>query len=242
MLGRTICMCFILYRQIKRKYNDVMKQINNERANGAINIWMIFTIILAILFIGVAVFAGWAYINYEEQKTNVDNKIAVAVTDAKKVQADADLKILADSEKEPNREFVGPDDYGRVTFSYPKTWSVYVSNEATSGGTYKSYLNPIVIPPINDTQRLAIRMMIEEKSYEQVVASYDALVKKGSLVSSSVSVDGNSGTRLDGNFTKDIRGSAVVYKIRDKTLTIRTDVSTFLEDFNKLITTIKFNQ
>ena len=58
-----------------------MKQINNERANGVINIWMIFTIILAILFIGIAVFAGWAFVNYNEQKTDVDNKIAIATSD-----------------------------------------------------------------------------------------------------------------------------------------------------------------
>jgi len=218
-----------------------MKQIN-KRENGLINIWMIFTIILAILFIGVAVFAGWAYMNYEEQKTNVENKIAVAETDAKKTQADADEIKFAEREKEPNLEFVGPDDYGRVSFSYPKTWSAYVNKDAVTGGTYEAYFNPIVIPPIVATQRFAIRMTIEARSFDQVVASYNALVKSGKLVASSVSSDGNSGTRLDGSFTADIRGSAVIYKIRDKTLTIRTDANTFADDFNKLIATIKFKQ
>ena len=219
-----------------------MKQINNERANGLANIWMIFTIILAILFIGIAVFAGWAFVNYNEQKTDVDNKIAIAVTDAKKVQADTDEVKFAVREKEPNREFVGPDDYGRVSFSYPKTWSAYVSKDAIAGGTYEAYFNPIVIPPIIATQRFAIRMTIEARSFDQVLAGYNGLVKSGKLVASSVSSDGNSGTRLDGSFTNDIRGSAVIYKIRDKTLTIRTDANTFADDFNNLITTIKFKQ
>jgi len=57
-----------------------------------------------------------------------------------------------------------------------------------------------------------------------------------------VKADGNNGTRLDGAFTKDIRGYAVIFKIRDKTLTIRTDANTFKSDFNKLINTIKFNE
>jgi hypothetical protein len=85
-------------------------------------------------------------------------------------------------------------------------------------------------------------MTIEAKSFDQVIASYNALVKSGKLVASSVSSDGNSGTRLDGSFTTDIRGSAVIYKIRDKTLTIRTDANTFADDFNNLIATIKFKQ
>lgn len=218
-----------------------MKQIY-KRENGLINIWMIFTIIMFLFVISVAVFAGWAYMNYEEQKTNVDNKIAIAVTDAKKVQADADEVKFAEREKEPKLEFVGPDDYGRVSFNYPKTWSAFVSKDAITGGTYEAYFNPVVVPPIVATQRFAIRMTIEAKSFDQVIASYNALVKSGKLVASSVSSDGNSGTRLDGSFTTDIRGSAVIYKIRDKTLTIRTDANTFADDFNNLIATIKFKQ
>jgi len=214
----------------------------NSREKGLVNIWIIITIILVVLLIGAGSFAGWAYVNYNDQKTNVDDKIAVAVSDAKEAQTVIDDAKFAEREKEPNREFVGPDDYGRVTFNYPKTWSVYVSNEAVGGGTYSAYLYPIVVPPISSGQRFAAKVSILEKSYDEVVASYSALVKKGSLVVSSVSVSGNDGTRLDGNFTKDIRGAAVIYKIRDKTLIISTDLITFLDDFNALIATIKFNQ
>jgi hypothetical protein len=67
-------------------------------------------------------------------------------------------------------------------------------------------------------------------------------VKKGDLKSSAVSADGSNGTRLDGKFTKDIRGAAVLFKIRDKTLTLRSDADTFKTDFDALIKTIKFNQ
>ena len=52
---------------------------------------------------------------------------------------------------------------------------------------------------------------------------------------------GNTGTRLDGNFSKNIRGAAVIYKVRDKTATVRTDANeTFKADFNKIIQTINF--
>ena len=72
----------------------------------------------------------------------------LAVAEAKKEQATLDEDKFAQREKEPNRQFVGPDDYGRLTFDYPKTWSVYVARDTSRGGTYEAYLNPITVPPV----------------------------------------------------------------------------------------------
>lgn len=188
-------------------------------------------------------FGIWSFINYTDQKTNVDGKIDQAVATAKKDQADSDAAKFLAQDKQPNREFVGPDDYGRLTFNYPKTWSVYINKDVTTqGGTYEAYLNPVSVPAVSSTQQYALRVTIEEKDYDQVISGYAALVKKGSLRSSSVTANGVNGTRLDGSFNSNIRGAAVIYKIRDKTLTLRTDANTFLPDFNALIITIKFNQ
>jgi hypothetical protein len=211
--------------------------------NGSVDKRIIVIIALSIFGAAALVFGVWSFINYNEQKSNVDGKIDEAVATAKKTQADSlEAKFLA-RDKEPNREFVGPDDYGRLTFNYPKTWSVYVNKDAsTQGGTYEAYLNPVSVPAVSDKQQYSLRVTIEEKDYDKVIASYASLVKKGDLRSSSVSANGANGTRLDGSFSKDIRGSAVIYKIRDKTLVLRTDADTFKPDFDALITTIKFNQ
>lgn len=217
-----------------------MTQTQRGKEKGSMKSWMITSIGLIFLLIVAIVFAGWFFMQYTDQKTNVDAKVNGAVLIAKKVQADADEKKFFEQEKEPYREFVGPEDYGRVTFNYPKTWSVYVSADANKGGTFSAYLNPKTVPLVSPTQQFAIRVTIEQKDYAQVIASYDTLVRKGDLKASSVKANGNDGTRLDGSFTKDIRGFAVIYKIRDKTLTIRSDANTFLSDFNKLIETIKF--
>jgi hypothetical protein len=206
------------------------------------NGWLITSIILILVTAGLIALSVWLYFNYNEQKTNVDGKIDAAVSAAKSAQAKSDNIKQTESEKLPNRQFVGPDDYGRVTFDYPKTWSVYVSSDATNGGTFVAYLNPISVPPISTSQQFAARVVIEQLDYDKAIASYDSFVKKGDLKASSVKADGNNGTRLDGIFSKDVHGSAVLFKIRDKTLTIRTDAVTFESDFNKLITTIKFNQ
>jgi len=219
-----------------------MPPITSVPKKRQINGWMISAIGLVVLSIGLIALSVWLFVNYSDQKTNVDNKISVAVIDAKKIQADQLEAKFTERDKEPNREFVGPDDYGRVTFNYPKTWSVYINKDASNGGNFEAYLNPITVPPISSSQQFAIRVVIEQEDYDKAIASYDSLVKKGDLKASSVSADGNNGTRLDGSFTKDIRGSAVIFKIRDKTLIIRTDAVTFKSDFDKLITSIKFNQ
>lgn len=202
-------------------------------------------IVITILSITTAIFLGlsiWAFIAYTDQKTDVDTRVANAVSVAEKKQADADEAKFTKLEKEPNRKFVGPDDYGRVTFKYPKTWSVYVDKDVTRGGTFSAYLNPVTVPPVSKSQQFALRVTIEEKDYDKVLASYDSDVKRGDLRSSSVTANGVSGTRLDGSFSKDIRGSAAIFKIRDKTLTVRSDANTFKKDFNALVATIKFNQ
>jgi len=208
---------------------------------GGVSGSLIAIIGLIILVLATGSFAIWAYINYSEQKTNVDGKIDLAVAEAEKKQIDIEGKKFAEREKEPNRQFVGPEDYGRLTFNYPKTWSVYEATDISKGGTYEAYLNPITVPPVSSTQQYSLRVLIEEKDYDQVVKSYESLVKKGDLRSSATSANGSNGTRFDGSFTKNIRGSAVIYRIRDKAVTIRTDADTFKPDFENIIKTIKFN-
>lgn len=232
----------LLYTRRKRKYNDPMNMRTYKHESGNISGSIIAIIGLSVLVLGAGAFAIWSFVNYNEQKTNVDGKIGLAVAEAKKEQSEIEEEKYAQREKEPLRQFVGPDDYGRLTFDYPKTWSVYVSRDTSRGGTYEAYLNPITVPPVSATQQYALRVTIEEKDYDQVVKTYEGLVKKGDLRTSAVSANGNNGTRLDGSFTKDIRGSAVIYKIRDKAVTLRTDADTFKPDFENLIKTINFNQ
>ncbi len=216
-----------------------MTMHQHKYEKGGVSGSLIAIISLIILLIGAGSVAIWAYLSYNEEKTNVGGKRDLAVAEAKKEQADLDELKFAEREKEPNRQFVGPEDFGRLTFDYPKTWSVYEAKDGTST-SYEAYLNPITVPPVSSVRQYALRVVIEQKDYDQVVKTYEALVKKGDLRTSAVSANGQNGTRLDGNFTKDIRGTAVIFKIRDKTLTIRTDADTFKPDFEELVKTINF--
>jgi hypothetical protein len=219
-----------------------MTGMTRTQQRGAINVWLILSIAFGVTTIVAAAFFVWAYGNYQDQKNNVDTKVSIAVAAAQKEQADLDEAKFLEREKEPNRQFVGPDDYGRLLFDYPKTWSMYVTQEASSGGRYEAYLNPISVPTINSSTQFALRVDIETKSYDSVVQSYNSKVKSGDLVATAVQADEVTGTRFDGTFSSNIRGAAVVFKIRDKTVTLRTDADTFKPDFDALIKTITFDK
>lgn len=216
-----------------------LRQRSSE--HGGISGSLLAIISLIILVLAAAWVAAWAYMNYMDQKTNVDNKVSLAVAEAKKSQSDIDAAKFLEQEKVPNRLFVGPEDYGRVTFNYPKTWSVYVAADVAQGGTFSAYLNPVTVPPDNGNQRYALRVSIAQQDYDTALQQYESAVTSGQLKSSVTSSNGKTGTRFDGTFDDGVRGAAVVFKIRDKTVTIRTDADTFKPDFEALIKTINFN-
>jgi len=212
------------------------------REQGAANTWLIVGIIFiatTVLLIGGLI---WALMNYFDQKNNVDTKVSAAVTTAVKDQADKDALEFEIADKKPNRQFSGPEDFGELRFDYPKTWSVYVANDATTDGAYEAYLNPVAVPTVDDETQFGLRVMIETKNYDKVIAEeYADLVKEGKLKSSVIKAGGQDATRVDGSFTDNIRGSAVIFKLRDKTVTLRTDADTFKTDFDAIIATIKVN-
>lgn len=211
---------------------------------GAINASIFAIVALSLLVLVFGSFGIWAYLNYTEQKTNVDGKIEEAKADAvlantKKLEAEFEKR-----EQEPLRQFTGPSDYGRLTFEYPKTWSAYQASDVSNGGgvTYEAFLNPILIPPVSKTAKFALRIVIEQKTYDKSIESYESLIKKGDLKSSAYSVNGVTGTKLVGNFSKDIYGTAILIKMRDRTLTLRTDGEVFNAEFEALLKTVAFNE
>ena len=197
---------------------------------------------LIVLVLGLGSFGIWAFVNYQDAKSNVNDKIAVAVAQGQKDQADQDQAKYAEQIKEPYKTFKGPDDYCGLTFNYPKTWSAYVSNDAADGGTYQAYLQPDVVPPTKSETQFALRVIIAQRNYDQVVDTYSSQVTLGKLHSSNTNSLGNAGTRLDGNFSTNIRGAAVLYPCRNYTIQLFTDADTFKPEFEKIIQTINYNK
>ncbi len=215
--------------------------MNSRAERGAVNPLVIASILLGLLAAGFAGAFIWAFMGYQDYKSSSDEKVAAAVKVAKKDQQTADEKDFEQRYKEPNKVFNGPTDLGNVKFSYPKTWSVMVNKSGANGDNYEAYLHLDVVPLVSDTQAFATRASILDKSYDSVVKSYDTLVKKGDLKSSPIKTGDFTGIRLDGTFSKTRTGSAVIFKIRDKTLVVACDSPTFLPDFENIVKTLDFN-
>ncbi len=230
---------------------------------GVIDVKIIGIVVLGLLFLVAGSMSIWLYFQYANAKSNVDSKVTAATAAATLKQKQADEAEFAAREKQPLRTFVGPDDYGRLTFDYPKTWSVYQGTDVSKGGgaTYTAYLNPVIVDPVpaNATSDLvantkptptqgyvpkfAVRLKIEQKLYEDTLKQYDPLLKTNQLTSSAfTNSHGIVGTKFVGRFNNDISGEALVIKMRDRTLTIRTDATVFMPDFDALVQTINFNQ
>ena len=216
----------------------MMKRDKKER--GSVNGWMVGTIGCLILFLIAGSLAIWAYMQYSHEKSNVDSKVAIEVAKGKSEQAESDQKKFSEEAKNPRIECVGPSEYGRVSFMYPRTWSVYIENDGSNRGDYKAYLNPVAVPSAsNKASRFALRLEIINKNLDTVLNDYQSRLKKGELTSSSTEFNGISATRIDGTFEKELRGSVVLMKVRDKTIRFSTDADTFKPDFQTILGTVK---
>lgn len=211
----------------------------SPRPSRGVNPLLVTNVLTGLLVVVLTGLTIWFFGLYSDYKNNADSKITTAVDQARADQQKADEQKFMEREKLPTRTFTGPADLGSVTFQYPRTWSAYVAENKSS---LEVYMHPDTVPPVVNTQPYALRVTVEDKQYDAVIRSYDGLVKKGSLRSNQASVEGYSGIRLDGTFTKEREGSAVVFKVRDKTLTVATDSSVFQDDFNKtVLQSLKFN-
>ena len=212
------------------------------RQQGLINPLVIVSIVLGVFTLGLGIFSIWSYVNYVDQRDNVDAKVAVAVKDAQAAQKAADDKDFEAREKLPTKQITGPEDLGKVSVSYPKTWSVYLDQDG-SNGRYNAYFYPGVVPSLNSSTPYALRLSVVDRDYNTVLAEFQGRVTSGDLKASTIAVQGVSGVRLDGKFTSGVEGAMVVLKVRDKTIQVSTEDEQFLADFNDtVIKSLTFNK
>lgn len=214
--------------------------MSSKDQNGSVAMFVtIFVLVLAL--VSVAVFGGWAYTGRQDYKNNSDQKADEAVAAAKKVQADELQKTFAEQEKQPVKTYKGPTTYGTVSFSYPKTWSGYV-DEANSSEPINGYFYPNIVPGVQSKTAYALRLELVNTDYSSIVKQHDSQVKDGTAKASAYVppkmvgiANVQPGTRLDGALGRDITGSMVIIKVRDKTLQIYTQSNDYLKDFNETV-------
>lgn len=222
----------------KRYHKSNMKLANNQR--GELNVLLIPVILLALLFVGAASFAVWAYGSQQDYKNNSDEKAAAAVEANKKVIQSADATKYAEAAKQPLKLYVGPDAFGSLKLNYPKTWSAYVIAVDASGGTpLDAYFNPDYVPGVgNQSSSFALRVKILTQSYSSIVSQYTSTVKQGKATATPYKLPklpSVIGTRIEGQLAQNKQGSMVILPLRDKTLEIWTESDTYKNDFNNNI-------
>ena len=211
------------------------------------NVSLIKTIVIVILGLVSMTFIGlflWTLVRYNDVSTDVGGQIATAVAEAKEEQALMDEELFAEREKDPYRIFSGPADYGQLTFEYPKTWSVYIASDASNGGDFSAYFNPIEVNVVSNKTLNALRLSIRDKAFETVASEYQKeMEKRGSDLSiETITVGGVTANRYSGTLPgTEFNGYIVIFKIRDKTAVLQTDSVLFEGDFNRLLSTITFN-
>ncbi len=213
---------------------------NQKNLAGEANGLTVLTTALGLLLFASLIALVWTTV-YVFNYRSTDKARIKAAEDTVRVATTQKLEAeFAEREKTPYLSFVAPDDLGRVAFTYPRTWNVFINKDSQP---YEAYFNPAVVRPINSNSRYALRLLIEDVDYVKVLERYNSLIKSGKLSQSIVTVNGQQSTKLEGAFSDKITGTAVIIKIRDKTVTLRTDTDeAHKADFNKLVETITFRE
>ncbi len=213
----------------------------NSQGNSSL-IKTIIIILLSLLLVGALLLAYYFSNEYKLASTDVQSQIDTAVIAREKEISDKLEADFAEREKLEYRDISGPEDYGSLSFKYPKTWSVYVLKDASKGGDYEAYLHPRIIPPLTNETVIALHVRITSETFESAVNRYQGLIRDNKITPSIITINGQDANRYDGTLLNNLEGSVVIFKIRDKTVTIETDATIYRDDFDKIIETITFNQ
>lgn len=213
-----------------------------QRGSKGTLVETIILVIVCLIAAGAIIVAVVFFMKYQEADTDQQSKIDSAVAEAVAKEQALAAKNLDEKLKEPNLEFRGPDDYGSISFQYPKTWSVYVEKDASDNSDYVAYFQPKAVPPINGkNSRYALRFAIYNRQYDDVAKPFIAKVKNGKMKSTNFTADsGNiTGMRYEGEISSKINGTFVIFKVNDKTAVLQTDSDVLLDDYEKILTTLR---
>lgn len=209
-----------------------------KREAGILNVLLIPVIVLGVLCAGLIGFGVWSFQQYQDYKNNTDQKINVAVANAKDQQKQQLQADFTEQEKKPTRKYSSPSELGTVSFQYPKTWSIYVANDGTNGNQYDAYFNPLIVQPTqSDLQHpSALHVTVSTQDYTAIVSNYTPMVQQGKLAAKPISLKAGKGMRFDGTFSDSgLQGAQIIFPLRDKTVQIFAENQQYVKDFDSII-------
>lgn len=200
---------------------------------------LIISLVLAVIFLLSAIgFGFWAYTNMQDYKNNSDKKVSAAVETAKKAEGTKKDAEFVEAEKKPTKTYTGPATFGSVNFSYPKTWSAFVT-EANGSPNIDGYFHPNIVPGIQSGTGFALHVQVLESSYSGEVSKWQNQVKSGKVKVSAYKasrMQAVTGTRVEGEIQNKLQGILVLLPLRDKTIAISTlSRDQFAGDFDNIV-------
>ena len=217
-----------------------MSNMKLHRQAGVTNLLVIPLVLLVVLLVGVATVAFTFYNDAQASKTNVAQKVAVAVDKAKQEVSVQKEKDYAEKAKFPYDRYDGPSSYGAIRILYPRTWSAYVSEPRNNANRpVEGYFANGFVPTLNDPlNTFALRVVVEQRRYDAVLRDYDDEVKQGKTAArpyQSPNVPNVVGARLDGEVAQNKQGAMIIMPMRDKTLRLWTESRDYVADFDNII-------
>jgi hypothetical protein len=209
--------------------------------HGEMNVLLIPVILLALLVIGAGAFGMWSFSSRQHYKNDTDAIVASAVNaNTGTVQAQ-DAKQYAEEAKNPLTVYTGPDAYGSVKVSYPKTWSAYVDT-TNSSTPLDAYFHAQYVPSVASQDTYNLRVQVNAQPYSQVLNQFSGQIQNNQVTAAPYTlpkVPNIIGTMLTGpinpNNPNVTSGELILLPLRSTTLEIWTESSTYLPDFNTYI-------
>jgi hypothetical protein len=196
---------------------------------------LLLPLIVSVIFVvGLAGFGIWSYLQYLDQRDNVEQIVADAVSEAEVAKQEALEAEFAEREKSPFDTWVSASSIGSIEITYPKTWSAFVDEKDRGSKPLSGFFHPRVVPA-DDTTRYALRILVDESRYTSVLEDYDDGLEDGLITATPITVAGVDGIRFDGQIDKEYKGAIVIFALRDKTVRIWTESEAYLSDFNDTI-------
>ncbi|MEK7594813.1 MAG: hypothetical protein AAB436_04200 [Patescibacteria group bacterium] len=213
--------------------------MNKHNQDGAINGVVVSLVLTVLLLFGAIGFGAWAYTSQQDYKNNSDEKAAVAAEAAKKEESIKKDKQFAEEIKNPLKTYVGPEAYGSLVVSFPKTWSGYVDDTGRSSGLVDGYFAQGTVPSKDDINSVfALRFRVNSQPYASFIKNYSALQKSGKITVSAYALPKlpkTVGIKLTGTLNDKTNVTMVVLPLRSQTLQVWTEGSQYVNDFNNSI-------
>lgn len=212
-----------------------MTPVSTKKGFNKLLVPVIVLVLLLLVSLG---FGFWAFMERQDYKNNVEPKIDAAVKVAVQEESSRKDNEFVEKEKNPLKAYTGPETYGSLVIKYPKTWSAYVIEKDQNSTPLDGYLHPNVVPDITGKTAFALRIQVVNRAYDQELKSLEGKVKSGKVKVSAYkpkNVANVTGSRLTGEINTDEQSIMVLLPLRDKTLKIWTESTSFSNDFDNII-------